>query len=131
MDMTAEYKRIVDRLCLNVRLKTAERIRAEFDIELFAQMVEHGVFDGQAMLGLVNTTFQWIRDLHCPHRDDQCARAKQNVMQCTTMKDVVPIFLREVHQCLDYMDQDMEEFMRHKDHPVMQETLRNMVYKKK
>ena len=38
-------------------------------------------------------------------------------MQCTTMQDVVPLFLKEVHQCLDYMDQDMKEFMQHKDHP--------------
>lgn len=131
MNMVAEYTRIVDRLCHNVRHKTAKRIRAVFDIELFAQMVEHNAFDGNAMLGLVNTTFQWVRDLHCPYRDEQCAEAKQRVMRCTTMQDVVPIFLKEVHLCLDYMDEDMKEFMQHKDHPVMQETLRNMVYKKK
>ena len=128
MNYVQEYKRIVDRLCHNVRLKTAERIRAEFDADLFAQMVEHNAFDGQAMLGLVNSTFKWIRDLHCPKRDEECAQAKQRVMQCTTMDDVVPLFLKEAHQCLDYMDQDMKEFMQHKDHPVMQQTLRNMVY---
>jgi len=129
MDMIAEYKRIVNRLCHNVRLKTAERIRAEFDVELFAQMVEHNAFDGNAMLGLVNTTFAWVHNLHCPHRDEQCAQAKQRVMQCSTMQDVVPTFLKEVHQCLDYMDKDMKEFMQHKDHPVMQETLRRSLQK--
>ena len=46
MDFVTEYNSLVDRLCHNVRHKTAERIRADFDPELFAQMVEHNAFDG-------------------------------------------------------------------------------------
>jgi hypothetical protein len=127
MDYTKEYTVIVQRLCYNTRLKTAERIKKDFDIPLFTQMVEHNAFDGNSMLGLVNTTFGWIHNLHCPKRDEECARAKQRVMQCTTMRDVVPLFLKEVNKCLDYMDEDMKEFMQYKDHPVMHETLRRMM----
>ena len=127
MDYTKEYTLIVQSLCYNTRFKTAERIKKDFDIPLFAQMVEHNAFDGNAMLGLVNTTFARVQSLHCPHRDEQCAQAKQRVMLCTTMQDVVPTFLKEVHQCLDYMDEDMKEFMQYKNHPVMQETLRRMM----
>lgn len=124
MDLVKEYETIVDRLTHTSRLRTAERIRKDFDIELFKQMVEHGAFDGNSMLGLVNTTFEWIKKLHCPFRDKEADAAKARVMVCKTMDEVVPIFIKEVTTCLDYMDHDMAEFIKYKDHPVMQEALR-------
>jgi len=129
--MIQAYTAIVERLVRNTRPKTAERIRKEFDIPLFTQMVQNNAFDGQSMLGLVNTTFEWIKRLHCPVRDKEADEAKARVMQCTTMDTVVPLFIDEVNKCMDYMDEDMAEFMKHKDHPVMQETLRKMVKKHK
>ena len=90
-------------------------------------MVQNHAFDGQSMLGLVNSTFEWIKRLHCPARDEEADAAKERVMQCTTMEQVIPLYIQEVTACLDYMDEDMAEFMRHKDHPVMQETLRRML----
>ena len=71
-----------------------------------------------------NTTFGWIKQLHCPFRDKEADAAKARVMECTSMDEVVPAFIKEAHACLDYMDHDMAEFMKYKDHPVMQETLR-------
>lgn len=124
MDLVKEYETLVHRMTQTVRLRTAERIRKDFDVELFKQMVEHNAFDGNSMLGLVNTTFEWIKKLHCPFRDKEADSAKARVMECTSMDEVVPAFIKEAHACLDYMDHDMAEFMKHKDHPVMQETLR-------
>ena len=126
MDLVKEYETIVHRMIQTVRPRTAERIRKDFDVELFKQMIEHGVFDGTSMLGLVNSTFRWIKQLHCPFRDKEADAAKARVMECTTMDEVVPKFIKEVTICLDYMDHDMAEFMKYKDHPVMQETLRRM-----
>lgn len=125
--MIQAYTDMVERLVRNTRQKTAERIRKEFDIPLFTQMVENNAFDGQSMLGLVNSTFEWIKCLHCPARDKQADEAKARVIQCTTMETVVPLFIEEVNKCMDYMDKDMAEFMKHRDHPLMQETLRRMV----
>ena len=125
--MIQAYTDMVERLVRNTRPKTANRIRKEFDIPLFTQMVQNNAFDGQSMLGLVNTTFDWIKRLHCPARDKQADEAKARVMTCTTMDSVVPLFISEVNKCMDYMDEDMAEFLKHKDHPVMQETLRRMV----
>ena len=129
--MIQAYTDMVDRLVRNTRPKTAERIRKEFDISLFTQMVEKNAFDGQSMLGLVNSTFEWIKRLQCPARDKQADEAKTRVMQCTTMETVVPLFIEEVNKCMDYMDEDMTEFMKHKDHPLMQETLTRMVNNQK
>ena len=124
MDLVKEYETLVHRMTQTVRLRTAERIRKDFDVELFKQMIEHRAFDGNSMLGLVNTTFGWIKQLHCPFRDKEADAAKARVMECTSMDEVVPAFIKEAHACLDYMDHDMAEFMKYKDHPVMQETLR-------
>lgn len=127
MDFVKEYETIVSRLTQTTRLKTAERIRAEFDVDLFRQMVENKAFGGESMLGLVNTTFEWIKKLHCPARDAEADSAKAAVMECTEMCTVVPNYIEQVTKCLDYMDEDMAEFMKYKDHPAMQETLRKMV----
>ena len=124
MNLVKEYEILVHRMTQTTRLRTAERIRNDFDVELFKQMVERGAFDGNSMLGLVNTTFGWIKKLHCPFRDEEADAAKARVMGCKTMDKVVPIFIKEVTACLDYMDHDMAEFIKYKDHPVMQEALR-------
>ena len=126
MDFVREYETIVNRMTQTPRLKTAERIRKEFDVDLFRQMVENNAFGGTSMLGLVNTTFDWIKRLHCPARDTEADEAKAAVMACTEMCTVVPTYIEQVTKCLDYMDEDMAEFMKYKDHPVMQETLRNL-----
>lgn len=126
MDFVKEYETIVTRLTQTARLKTAKRIRADFDVDLFRQMVENNAFGGTSMLGLVNTTFDWIKRLHCPARDIEADEAKAAVMECTDMRTVVPKYIEQVTRCLDYMDADMAEFMKYKDHPVMQETLRKL-----
>lgn len=127
--MIQAYTTMVERLVRNTRPKTAERIRKEFDIPLFTQMVQKNAFDGQSMLGLVNTTFEWIKCLHCPARDKEADEARGRVMQCVAMDTVVPLFIDEVNKCMDYMDRDMVEFMKHKDDPLMQGTLRTMLNK--
>jgi len=127
MDFVDEYETIVNRLTQTTRLKTAERIRTEFDVDLFRQMVENNAFGGTSMLGLVNTTFDWIKRLHCPVRDTEADKAKAIVMGCTEMRTVVPQYIEQVTKCLDYMDEDMAEFIKYKDHPVMKETLRKMI----
>ena len=89
MNLVKEYEILVHRMTQTTRLRTAERIRNDFDVELFKQMVEHGAFDGNSMLGLVNTTFGWIKKLHCPFRDEEADAAKARVMGCKTMDKVV------------------------------------------
>ena len=50
-------------------------------------------------------------------------------MTCTTMEEVIPKYIEQVTKCLDYMDEDMAEFMKYKDHPVMQEAVRRQLEK--
>lgn len=127
------YAEIADRIAAKVKPtgRTHQRIREDFDVDLFRQMLTHGAFDGQALLGLVNTTFKWIRDLQMPIRDSDTAEAKQRVMASgTSMEDVVPAYIREVHTCLDTLEKDLQEFYENRDHPVVQQMILQTLRKK-
>ena len=127
------YAEIGDRIAAKVNPTgdTHRRIREDFDVALFRQMLEHDAFDGQSLLRLVNTTFTWIRNLQMPVRDPDTAAAKQRVMASgRTMVDVVPAYIREVHGCLDTLDADLKEFYDNRNHPVVQHMLRRGAHKK-
>lgn len=124
------YAEIADRIAAKVNPtgRTHARIRQDFDGALFRQMLQHNAFDGQSLLRLVNTTFKWIRDLQMPIRDSATEQAKQRVMDSgTTMEDVVPVYIKEVHGCLDTLDQDLKEFYENRNHPVVQNMIRQAV----
>jgi hypothetical protein len=126
------YTEIRDRLARMVKPtgRTHQQIHDEFDVDFLKQLVEHGVFDGNSLLGLVNTTFKWIKALQTPARDETTEAAKQRVLQSgTTMAEVVPVYICEVHGCLDTLEQDVKEFFDNIDHPVVQEMLRRSVRK--
>ena len=120
------YAEIADRIASKVKPtgRAHQRIRQDFDVDLFRQILQHNAFSGQTLLGLVNTTFKWIRDLQMPIRDADTAAAKQRVMESgTSMEEVVPAYIKEVHGCLDTLDQDLKEFYENRNHPVVQHML--------
>lgn len=124
------YTEIRDRLAAQVKPNgnAFQRIHAEFDVPFFAQLLHTGNFSGQSMLGLVNTTFDWINRLQAPKRDAELTAAKQRVIDSgTTMANTVPAYIREVHTCLDWVEADMREFSENREHPVVQEMLRRAV----
>jgi len=122
------YSEIVERLCKMVRANTASRIRAEFDVPFFEQLLRTQNFDGQSLVGLIGTTFAWIHKLQSPIRDSEAEAAKQKVMSAgTSLAEVVPEYIREAHRCLNYMEKDMKELYENRNHPVVQEMLRRAV----
>lgn len=126
------YAEIGDRIAAKVKptSETHRRIRGDFDVSLFRQMLEHDAFDGDSLLRLVNTTFAWITKLQMPVRDPDTAAAKQRVMASgRTMVDIVPAYIREVHTCLDTLDADLKEFYDNRNHPVVQHMLRHALRK--
>lgn len=123
------YSEIAERVANKVKPtgRAHQRIREDFDVDLFRQMLQHNAFTGQSLLGLVNTTFKWIHDLQMPIRDQDTAAAKQRVMESgTSMEEVVPVYIKEVHGCLDTLDQDLKEFYENRNHPVVQHMLQQV-----
>jgi hypothetical protein len=71
-------------------------------------MIEMDVFDLTSMLKLVNNTFYWIYKLQAPNRDEETEISKNNVLTSEPNK-MISTFIKEVHICLDNIDQDMEK----------------------
>lgn len=128
------YTEIRDRLSSMVKKDgpTFQQIHSDFDVDFFEQLLSHNVFDGNSLLGLVNTTYKWIGDLQKPARDSPTAASKQRVLVAgTTMTEVVPVYIKEVNQCLDVLEKDLKEFFENIDHPVVQEMLRRSIANRK
>lgn len=127
------YTEIRDRVASMVKStgRTYKKIHEEFDVDFFEQLLRNNVFDGNSLLGLVNTTFKWIEMLQTPARDVSTAAARQRILDAgQSMAEVVPVYIKEVHTTLDILEQDMKEFYDNIDHPVVQEMLRRSLQKK-
>lgn len=125
--LTRLFKEIRDRLAQFTRpnSRSFQRIHDDLDVDFFRQRLVHNAFDGHSMQSLVLVTFQWIRALQAPTRDAETEAAKQRVLQSgTTMAEVVPAYIRESHACLDTLENDMRDFFENREHPVVQEAVR-------
>jgi len=127
------YTEIQDRLAnmlFNKEGPTIKRLVTDFDVPFFEQRLRHKAFDANSMASLVGMTFSWLHNLQMPMRDSVTIAAKQRVLTAgTTMAEIVPVYIKEVHACLDTMEQDMKEFYDNRNHPVVQEMLRKAANK--
>ena len=114
--VTSLYKEIRNRLCKTVRKdsKTYNKIIEEFDIELFNQMITNDVYDQNSFLLLVNNTFGWIEKLQAPFRDEFTRESKNRVLS-SDPKNFISTFLKEIHDCLDNIDYDIEKYFETRD----------------
>lgn len=106
------YSEMIDRLLSFVKKdgKTYLQIKNSFDIELFKQMIENDVFDFNSMLKLINNMFYWIETLQAPVRDESTREAKQRILSSEPNK-IISTFLKEVHTCIDNIENDLRKFL--------------------
>lgn len=119
------YVSIMNRLCKWVPETSKQRLRGQFDVEFFAQLLTTRQFGWTSLHGLTNTTFQWIHDLQMPVRDTSTEEAKQRVLAVSSFPEAIEMYVKEVDKTLTLMEQDMKEFVDNRDHPVVQTLLRN------
>lgn len=124
------YTEVRDRIAAVVKPDgpSYKRIHEQFDVPFFEQLLRTNNFSEESMMGLINTTFGWIAQLQTPRRDSELEAAKQRVIAAgTTMGDMVPVYIREVHTCMDWVEEELLEFFQNRDHPVVKEMLRQAV----
>ena len=114
--ITNLYTELRDRLCCFTKKdsKSYFKIIEEFDVELFNQMITNDVFDQNSFLKLVNNTFGWIEKLQAPMRDESTRESKNRVLS-SDPKNFISTFLKEIHNCLDNLELDMENYFRASD----------------
>ena len=121
------YVNILNRVGKWVPASARQRLKDQFDVEFFAQLLRHRQFDWKSLHGLTNTTFQWIHDLQMPVRDTSTEEARQRVLAVVSFAEAVETYVQEVDKTLTLMEKDMSEFIQNKDHPVVQHMLKNML----
>jgi len=122
------YVNILNRIGKWVPASAQQRLKDQFDVEFFAQLLRHRQFDWKSLHGLTNTTFQWIHDLQMPVRDTSTEEARQRVLAVVSFAEAVETYVQEVDKTLTLMEQDISEFIQNKDHPVVQHML-NQLFK--
>ena len=107
------YSEIKERLIKFIKKdsKVYKQIDEEFDIELFKQMIENGVFDNNSLLKLITTAFYWVKFLGAPIRDKIIDDSKQRVLSSEPGK-IISTFIREINMCIDYTDEDIIKFIK-------------------
>ncbi len=107
------YLEIRDRLSryLKKDSKSFKKIQEDFDGDFFYQLITNDVFDFNSMLSLIENTFYWIKNLQAPVRDQSSEEAKNKILKSEPQK-MISTFLKEVHICLDNLDEDMENFIK-------------------
>lgn len=111
--ITSLYIEIRDRLSIFLKKdsKTHKQLYSEFDENLFYQMISNDVFYKNSMLSLVDNTFNWIERLQAPVRDETSKEAKNRVLMCDPQR-IVSTFLKEVHYCINFIEDDMQSFLK-------------------
>lgn len=122
------YVNILNRIGKWVPASAQQRLKDQFDVEFFTQLLRHRQFDWKSLHGLTNTTFQWIHDLQMPVRDTSTEEARQRVLAVVSFAEAVETYVQEVDKTLTLMEQDISEFIQNKDHPVVQHML-NQLFK--
>ena len=107
------YSEIKERLIKFIKKdsKVYKQIDEEFDIELFKQMIENGVFDNNSLIKLINTAFYWVKFLGAPIRDKATDESKDRVLTSEPSK-IISTFIREINMCIDYIDEDIIKFIK-------------------
>jgi len=111
--ITKLYIELRDRLSLCVKKdsKTYNQIYNDFDEKLFYQMILNDVFDFNSMLNLINNTYDWILKLEAPVRDQSTIESKNKVLN-SEPKNIIPMFLKEVHICINNIQEDLENYIK-------------------
>ena len=89
--------------------KKLKQLEEDFDIDFFYQLIINDVFDLNSMLNLIENTFFWIKNLQAPIRDKSTEESKIKILKSEPQK-MISTFLKEVHICIDNIDQDIENF---------------------
>ena len=107
------YSEIKGRLIkfIKPQSKVYKQIDGDFDVDFFRHMLENNVFDNNSLLKLVDNTYYWIKFLGAPARDTLADESKKRVLESEQGK-IVSTFIREVNMCIDYIDEDIINYIK-------------------
>ena len=105
---------------LTAILKKGSSLRVEIeesmDLEIFSQMIRNKAFNGADLYNLVNYVFEKCKQLGSPGRDkdvDEKFNELIDLMKSgAVFAEIVPVFIKNANECIDWMYEDMSEFSK-------------------
>lgn len=86
--------------------KTYKLIDEQFDTVIFEQMIKNDVFDFVSLTNLINNTFDWIKKLQAPIRDEFLEQSRKKVL-LSDPKHIVSNYICETHKCIEFLENDL------------------------
>jgi len=105
---------------LTAILKKGSSLRIEIeesmDLEIFSQMIRNKAFNGADLYNLVNYVFEKCKQLGSPGRDKDVDKKFNELIDLmksgAVFAEIVPVFIKNANECIDWMYEDMSEFSK-------------------
>ena len=105
---------------LTAILKKGSRLRIEIeesmDLQIFSQMIRNKAFNGADLYNLVNYVFEKCKQLGSPGRDKDVDKKFNELIVLmksgAVFAEIVPVFIQNANECIDWMYEDMSEFSK-------------------
>lgn len=105
---------------LTAILKKGSSLRVEIeesmDLEIFSQMIRNKAFNGADLYNLVNYVFEKCKQLGSPGRDKDVDKKFNELIGLmksgAVFAEIVPVFIQNANECIDWMYEDMSEFSK-------------------
>tara|TARA_X000001036_G_C20628450_1_gene786132 strand:- start:444 stop:932 length:489 start_codon:yes stop_codon:yes gene_type:complete len=95
-----------------------KEIEEHMDIQLFDQMIRNNAFNGVDFYNLINYVFELIKKLGSPARDNLANSKKEEILNIMknggTFADIVPIFIKNANECIDFIYTDIQNLLKKK-----------------
>ena len=119
------YAEIRDSLCNFVKKdgKTYLKIVSDFDVDFLKELMKNKQLSNDHLHGIVHMTFGWVLKMQAPFRDSETEAAKQRVLSGIDAEEIVPSYINEVHKCLNFIENDIQELVENRNNPVVKRML--------
>ncbi len=105
---------------LTAILKKGSTLRVEIeesmDTQIFSQMIRNKAFNATDLYNLINYVFEKCKQLGSPGRDkdvdEKFNELIEMVKKGAVFAEIVPVFIKNANECIDWMYQDMSEFSK-------------------
>ena len=92
-------------------------IEENMNDQLFKQMLQHGAFDVNSFMGLVNFSFDICLRLGAPVRDKITVGKKDEILSAVDktqdFTEIIPLYIRNIHSCIDQIYDDIQDMPKH------------------
>lgn len=112
------YEELRNKLTAILKKDSTLRVEIEesMDIQIFSQMIRNKAFNATDLYNLINYVFEKCKQLGSPGRDKDVDEKFNELIEMmkngAVFAEIVPVFIKNANECIDWMYQDMSDFSK-------------------